>query len=138
MSFRVSTLKCSSFNPINFTINFTILNIQTIWISLTSMQLEVISSSFQLFLSFTTLAKLCLPPMQLFRQISYKNGKSCFDGLRVWFPSNLILIYENAEAVTRRCSAKKVFLQISQNSLENTCVRASFLIKVQAWGLQLY
>ena len=76
--------------------------------------------------------------MQLFRQISYKNGKSCFDGLRVWFPSNLKLIYENAEAVTRRCSAKKVFLEILQNSLENTCVRASFLIKVQAWGLQLY
>ena len=36
------------------------------------------------------------------------------------------------EAVVRRCSVKKVFLEISQNSQENTCVRVSFLIKLQA------
>ena len=36
------------------------------------------------------------------------------------------------EAVFRRCSVKKVFLEISQNSQENTCVRVSFLIKLQA------
>ena len=36
-----------------------------------------------------------------------------------------------SEAVTRSCSVKKVFLQISQNSQENTCARASFLIKLQ-------
>ena len=33
----------------------------------------------------------------------------------------------------RRCSVKKVFLEISQNSQENTCARVSFLIKLQAW-----
>ena len=38
------------------------------------------------------------------------------------------------EAVVRRCSVKKMFLEISQNSQENTCVRVSFLIKLQAWG----
>ena len=27
-----------------------------------------------------------------------------------------------------------MFLDISQNSQENTCVRVSFLIKLQAWG----
>ena len=32
------------------------------------------------------------------------------------------------EAVAKRCSVKKVFLEISQNSQENTCVRDSFLI----------
>ena len=32
----------------------------------------------------------------------------------------------------RRCSVKKVFLKILQNSQENTCVRVSFLIKLQA------
>ena len=32
----------------------------------------------------------------------------------------------------RQCSVKKVFLEISQNSQENTCARASFLIKLQA------
>ena len=35
------------------------------------------------------------------------------------------------EAVTRRCSIKKVFLEISQNSQENTYTRVSFLIKLQ-------
>ena len=35
------------------------------------------------------------------------------------------------EAVARKCSAEKVFLEISQNSQENTCARASFLIKLQ-------
>ena len=42
-----------------------------------------------------------------------------------------------AEAVVQRCSVKKVFLKISQNSQENTCARVSFLIKFQAWDLQL-
>ena len=32
----------------------------------------------------------------------------------------------------QRCSVKKVFLEISQNSQENTCVRDPFLIKLQA------
>ena len=35
------------------------------------------------------------------------------------------------EAVAQRCSVKKVFLQIWQNSQENTCARVSFLIKLQ-------
>ena len=35
------------------------------------------------------------------------------------------------EAVAR-CSAKMVFLEISQNSQENSCARVSFLIKLQA------
>ena len=44
----------------------------------------------------------------------------------------------HTELATRMCSAKIVFLKILQNSLENnTCVRVSFLIKVQASSLQL-
>ena len=39
------------------------------------------------------------------------------------------------EAVARRCSIKKLFLEISQNSQEKTCTRLFFLIKSQAWGL---
>ena len=50
----------------------------------------------------------------------------------------LMNISEFAEAVVQRCSAKKVFLEISQNSQENTCAKISFLIKLQALGLQLY
>ena len=38
-----------------------------------------------------------------------------------------------AEAIVRKCSVKKVFLKISQNSQENTCARLSFLIKLQAF-----
>ena len=34
------------------------------------------------------------------------------------------------EAVVQRCSVKKVFLTLSQNSQENTCARVSFLIKI--------
>ena len=34
------------------------------------------------------------------------------------------------EAVVQRCSVKKVFLKISQDSLESTCAGASFLIKL--------
>ena len=29
---------------------------------------------------------------------------------------------------------KKVFLKMSQNSLESTCARVSFLIKLQSWA----
>ena len=36
------------------------------------------------------------------------------------------------KAVTQMCSAKKVFLKLSQNSQENTCARVSFLVKLQA------
>ena len=34
------------------------------------------------------------------------------------------------EADTQRCSVKKMFLEISQNSLESTCARVSLLIKL--------
>ena len=40
------------------------------------------------------------------------------------------------EAGAQRCSVKKVFLEISHNSRENTCVRVSFLIKLQALSLK--
>ena len=35
------------------------------------------------------------------------------------------------EAVVPRCSVEKVFLEIAQNSQENTCARDSILIKLQ-------
>ena len=35
------------------------------------------------------------------------------------------------QAVAQRCTVRKVFLEISQNSQENTCARFSFLIKLQ-------
>ena len=44
---------------------------------------------------------------------------------------------QNSEAVVQVRSVKKVLLEISQNSQENTYTRVSFLIKLHAWGLQL-
>ena len=35
-------------------------------------------------------------------------------------------------AVAQMCSVKKLFLKISQNSRESTCIGVSFLIKLQA------
>ena len=37
-----------------------------------------------------------------------------------------------------RCSVKKMFFKISQNSQENTRTRVSFLIRLQVLGLRLY
>ena len=34
---------------------------------------------------------------------------------------------KSSEAVVRRCSVKKVFLEISQNSQENTCTRVFWI-----------
>ena len=43
------------------------------------------------------------------------------------------------EAVIQRCSVKKVFLETSQNSQENTCARVSFSIKLQflTWSCKI-
>ena len=45
--------------------------------------------------------------------------------------------YKFIEVDVLTCSVKKVFLEISQNSQENTCARVSFLMKLQV-GLQLH
>ena len=38
--------------------------------------------------------------------------------------------------VVQRCSVEKLFWEISQNPQENTCVRVSFLIRLQALGFR--
>ena len=48
-----------------------------------------------------------------------------------WKSKNHPNDYEDTEAVVRRCSVRKVSLEISQNSQESTWVRNSFLIKLQ-------
>ena len=54
-----------------------------------------------------------------------------------WVESNGLSLY-CSEAALRKCSAKRVFLEILQSSQENTCARASFLIKLQDSVLELY
>ena len=41
------------------------------------------------------------------------------------------IFLKRTETVARRCSAKKVFLEISENSPENTSAGVSFKIKLQ-------
>ena len=41
-------------------------------------------------------------------------------------PIFFIINFEQEEAVAQTCSVKKVFLEISQNSQENTCARIFF------------
>ena len=52
--------------------------------------------------------------------------------------TSTILIFFYTEAVFQRCSVKKVFLEISQNSQENTCTRVFFLMKLQASKFLLF
>ena len=44
---------------------------------------------------------------------------------------NSYVMSNNLKSNHQRCSVKKLFLEISQNSQENTCTRVSFLIKLQ-------
>ena len=48
------------------------------------------------------------------------------------FHKNKIFLLVRQEAVAMRCSVKKVFLEISQNSQENTCAKVS-LLKRRFW-----
>ena len=83
-----------------------------------------------------------------FRQFEMKNFLQRPTGGRPYFihvnPVKLVKyklykisnIVKSTEAMARRCSVKKMFLEISQNSQENACARVSFLNKVES--LQLY
>ena len=71
--------------------------------------------------------------------LSQKKGLQKRGGFSA-FPSKLFfkkigfkfIFLHTGEVVAGRCSVKKVFLEIWQNSQENTCGRASFSIKLQA------
>ena len=47
--------------------------------------------------------------------------------------SLLVLV---SKAVTQTCSARKMFLKISQTSKENSCARVSFLIKLKTFLIE--
>ena len=48
------------------------------------------------------------------------------------FPS--LINVKEPEAVAQTSFVKKAFLEFSQNSLDNTFARVSFLIKLQVWA----
>ena len=64
--------------------------------------------------------------------------KYLFKVCNIFLLSLIILKFSWTEAVAQRCTIKKVFLEILQNSNENTCASVSFLIKLQASGRSLF
>ena len=60
------------------------------------------------------------------QSVTLKFSPKCF-----WDSWILAYFRFDTEAVVQRCFVKKVFLEISQNSQENTCARVSFSIKLQ-------
>ena len=58
----------------------------------------------------------------------------CCPNTLIYIKTNffLHLVRSISEVVAQRCSVKKMLLEISQYSQENTCVRVSFLIELQA------
>ena len=67
----------------------------------------------------------------------YKIFKSVFHLAAILSLKKYVLNIIETEAVARRSSVNKVFLEISQNSQENTCARGSFVIKLEAWPATL-
>ena len=63
--------------------------------------------------------------MHLKRKKERKKGKNTAD------KSIYLLGFFRYRSSHRRCSVKKLFLEISQNSQEKICARESFLIKFQ-------
>ena len=62
---------------------------------------------------------------------SFVTAKRLDEILKIFIPIlTEIKLRTYAEAVVQRYSVKKVFLEISQNSQENSCARVSFLIVV--------
>ena len=81
-------------------------------------------------LLFSRLVLIILSLLKYQKTIGHKTFFFFFIGVLIliscsWIPPP-------AEAVARRCSVKKVFLEILQNSQENISARVSFLIKLQS------
>ena len=74
-----------------------------------------------------------LPPRTGGYQKMFFEKYTGFYGVCIKYPSSLQIeattrgaLSKKREAVVRKCSVKKVFLEISQNSQETTCARVFF------------
>ena len=63
-----------------------------------------------------------------FQGISWNTVSGSFHETWNNFMKYFYFSMQHSEAVVQMCSVKKVFLEIAQNSQENTCTRDSFLI----------
>ena len=73
-----------------------------------------------------------------FKGISWNTVSGSFHETWNNFKKYFYFSIQHSEAVVQMCFVKKMFLEIAQNSQENTCTRASFLIKLLAWGQSLF
>ena len=85
---------------------------------------------YSLYYHFVNLNFICINNLyiRLSFHFTYNTDEEIID-----FEIYLWIISNDEEAVAQRCSIKKVPLEISQNSQENTCARVSFLIKLQLY-----
>ena len=65
----------------------------------------------------------------------FENLSFCSRGFLLMLYNHSQLLF--SEAVTQRCYVKKMFLEILQNSLENTCASLFFFNKAAGSDLQL-
>ena len=107
-----------------------------------------ISCNFLTFLGFATIHYSIFWRVGFSQHITLASLSSTYSRLRDFFNPEAIFtipdwaelivkLLQFTEAVVRRCSLNKVFLEISQNSLENTCASISFLITLQPLGQSL-
>ena len=94
--------------------------------------------------------KFLCPKWQADKWLKHEAISLFFDFTKVfkwshfWFGICFSVIFQTSSRdqsvweVVQSCSVKKEFLHLSLNPQENTCARVSFLIKLQAWVLQLY
>ena len=74
--------------------------------------------------------RLLVLPNYAYETLNRVKRKTLFLSLITWFGIWFwFWFWLTSEAFTRKCSLKTVFLEISQNSQENTCAGASFSIK---------
>ena len=82
------------------------------------------------FILRTLFLKLILDSYLDYSDHSYFDCKLNLGKLRLTYCFHFVFWFVfYSEAVTQRCSVKKVFLDISQNSQENTSARVFFLMK---------
>ena len=115
---------------------------KTVWISflVRLLMIRILMQHFQTVSSAYTYSKKPAPKSNRFLNMLWLTLKWTLDSTGLWLVVDVLLSHQSgvsiemkdSEAAVQRCSVKRVFLEISQNSQENTCARVSFLIKLQA------
>ena len=97
--------------------------------------LEIFRGSLAILFWFELIKNQTIQKMKETKNISYPLSKVALRSMMGQSSTlrwKLLIQFKTAlGAVVRRCYIKKLFLEISQNSQENTCAKISFLIKLQ-------